>query len=152
MYQDIQLYSYSKKGNKHKEATAASGPKHNTLTMWSITGFTSTITLPLDFPCVYLKIMKVNKKPNTTKNCKENETIKANLRHPLKSKIWRVFLLHYPPNDGMSKHSPCPQIDPATKLWHGNGLGHYIKSYISRQILSKFSFIIVTDKIIFVSD
>ena len=36
----------------------------------------------------------------------------------------------------------CPQIDPAAKLWRGNGLGHYMKYYM-RYILSKFAFIIV---------
>ena len=53
--------------------------------------------------------MKVNKKPNRTKNCKENENIKANLRHPLKSKIWRVFYT-------ILRMTECQSTPPAHKL------------------------------------
>ena len=41
-----------------------------------------------------------------------------------------------PPPPPMSRSSPPhPQIDPAAKLWHGNGLGHYLNSYM-KYILS----------------
>ena len=44
--------------------------------------------------------------------------------------------------------SPHPQTNPAAKLLHGNGLGHYMKSYME-YIPSNFVYII---EIIFVSD
>ena len=39
------------------------------------------------------------------------------------------------PTPPMSRPSPPhAQIDPAAKLWHGNDLGHYLKSYSHRAI------------------
>ena len=54
------------------------------------------------------------------------------------------LFFHYPRNFS----GPPRQIDPVP---NGNGLGHYIKSYMS-YILSKFAVIVLMPEIIFVSD
>ena len=61
-----------------------------------------------------------------------------------RSKIWRLSLFHYPSPLTVNPKPLFPQqIDPAQI--NGNGLGHYMKSYMN-YILSKFKIIILTWK------
>ena len=63
-------------------------------------------------------------------------------------KIWRFSLSHYPLECQCPPPPPNLQIEPVPKSLHGNGLGHYMKSYME-YIPSNFVYII---EISFVSD